>query len=241
LAISAWGTCTAARGVAGRFLVGDDGAADTLLVLVDTDEGPAVLPAHGLEVADAAVGQVFLEVEEPTVLLVEFGTFQGRVVLGPVKDDPAVAQKGARVGGHWADVQAVLYPGPGAGVGESQIGRTVVVPEGAGIDDALPLLQKPGLGPFARGITGGDGVDAFVGHWEKDHEQAVPTADRGSPNGAPRVDLIVPVAGDSLEGVAMIVQLTRSVDRRTGRPGTKLKVEATMKYSAPTLMTSGSE
>ena len=204
------------------FSIRENGLAGAVAVRVEADDGPVVMPGHGLEMHDAAEGAAVLEMKKPilaggrvdpralvgavdggaalrehdamlvgavemfraedrlvagrdtaggrediivAVALVEFRAFE-RAPAGDfvgVDDDLARVQGLAAVGAEPAQRQEVGDARTALGPAVNEIELAVVVPEGAGIDQAPAGKDEFGRRPGAGGIGGGGEIDAEVG------------------------------------------------------------------------------
>ncbi len=113
---------------------------------------------------------------EPAVVPVELGAFEGEpagYAVG-VDDHLALVEEFGAVGAHTVAGEAVLDPRAGLGPGVHQIGLAgLVVPQGAGVDQALAGLHQVRAGPGASDLRGVDLEDALVGVAPEDPEALV--------------------------------------------------------------------
>ena len=87
------------------------------------------------------------------------------------------------------------------GVGVDQISLAVVVPKRARVNQAFASLQQMRLGPFAGGIIGGDNVNAFVRHREKNPEFPGVKPDGRRPDAATGLDFGVARIREIFDGM----------------------------------------
>lgn len=132
------------------------------------------LPARGY-----AAGRV--EDVVIVALLVELGAFACLVSLMAVEDDARGGDGLRGFGVQFADGDDALQLGTAARIGMYQIDFAVVIPQGAGVDDAFAGLYEYRLCPRPLGVFGFHHEGALVGVAPEDVEFAVVVADGGGP------------------------------------------------------------
>src|SRR5690606_21093103 len=78
--------------------------------------------------------------------------------------------------------QETLHPGPTAGIGMDQVRLPILIPEGAGIDQAFALLDQYRGFPRAHGVLGPDPLDPIIRITPKDIVLVLVVADTGGPD-----------------------------------------------------------
>ena len=219
--------------------VGQYGFAASVAVLIHADDGPSVLPLHGLQVHQSAVGSHVLEVEEPVaarggvhpgslvravdggvslgkyglalegavgivgtlyhlpacghtsggvekvvlaVVLMNLGSLACGVVDVSVEDDAALCSGHQCLGVEFAHGEDALQSCSAACIGVVEVDFTVVVPQGAGVDEAFGGFYQLGGCPCASGVFGRDHVGTLVGVSPEDVEGAVVMPYGGCPH-----------------------------------------------------------
>lgn len=120
----------------------------------------------------------------PAVALVELGAFAGGVTFGLVEDDLPLADQSSAIGAHLDDAELVLDPAARVGVRVDEIRLAILIPERAGVDEALAFEQAPRLAPLSARVGRGGDVDPFIRQGEEDPEQPRMFADGGRPDAA---------------------------------------------------------
>ena len=116
-----------------------------------------------------------------TVALVKFRTLDGGVAGVTVKDQGTAVEQLCAVGVHAADNQHAFHGGAAAGQGIHQVCFAIVVPQGAGVDPALGILNQERRAPGTGGVPGFHQVNAVIGIGVIDVELTVAIADGRRP------------------------------------------------------------
>ena len=113
--------------------------------------------------------------------LVEFGTLARRMSLVPVEDDARWGDGLCGLFIQLADGDDTLQLGTAAGIGVYQVDLSVVVPQGARVNDALSGLHQYGFGPRPLRVAGLGHKDSLVRISPENVELAVVVAYSGCP------------------------------------------------------------
>ena len=117
-----------------------------------------------------------------TVALIELGTLDRGMIAVAVEDHDVLADETLAVGRHLADAQHALEPGARTGPAVDEVGLAVVVPQGAGIDDAQDLFDEVRLRPLAARVLRLGHVDPDIGIAPIDVVPAVVVTDSRGPD-----------------------------------------------------------
>ena len=137
----------------------------------------------------------------PAVPLVDLGTLQGGVSLRAVEEQVIVTDGLRAVRAHGEDAQPALEADAALGIAMHHPGPAVVIPEGAGVNQALAGKHQHGLLPRSQGILRAHHVDALVRHAVVDVELPVMEADGRGPHALGVPGRAVVAVGDGLERV----------------------------------------
>src|SRR5262245_44258863 len=117
-----------------------------------------------------------------TVTLVEFWTFDRRLMGATIENHRAFVEQFRAVGAHAIDREDALYSGTAIGPCVDQVRVAVFVPERAGIDPSLRGFDQQRRCPWTSGIARLDHVDAKVGIAVENVKVVVVKTDRGGPD-----------------------------------------------------------